>query len=116
MRPRRSDFTDRVITQIDKDRRTAAQKARDAKVTADAYTAAQRRLLGVPDELLDLHADGELDAIRDVLTARRGAVPASSKLAAKAEQAIILGPNRRAIADQQLAKLTRADNDRGTDD
>ncbi len=44
-RPQRRDFSDRVLTQIDKDRRTAAQKARDAKVRADARMAtAVRRL------------------------------------------------------------------------
>lgn len=96
---RRSPETAAIIA-IDKDRRSTAQKARDRKLRGQAYDAAQKRLQSLPEEELERHCDGELDAIRDVLTARIGAASASSALAARAEQAIISGSNARARADQ----------------
>ena len=95
MKPLRRDFSETVIAKIDKTKKTEAQKAREAKVRADAYAATQRRLLAIPADLRDPHVDGELDAIRDLATAWNGPASASSQIAKRAEQAIVIGPNRR---------------------
>ena len=45
----RRDFSDSVISKIDKDRRSGAAKARDARVTSDARMATAVSLLVFPN-------------------------------------------------------------------
>jgi hypothetical protein len=116
MRPLRRDFSDHVVTKIDKDRRTAAQKARDAKVTSDAKTAAMRAIAGIGEADIVLHCEGVLEAVKDALCAHLDKEGAASTFGRFAQVAIYTGPIRKAAAEQAFAKLTRADNDRGTDD
>ena len=112
MRPLRRDFSDHVATKIDKDRRTAAQKARDAKVTSDAKTDTMNAVLQMPPEDRVRYSEGVLDGLRAALTVHEDAALACSIIASKAHQPIAeLGSKGR--AEQAFAKLTRADNDRG---
>jgi hypothetical protein len=102
------DFSERVISQIDKDRRTTAQKSRDKQTRDDAYCAARSLLLSATDQGFELVGNGILDAVRDVWTARKDAAGASSAIASRAQQAILIGGTRRSAADQAFAKLYKA--------
>jgi hypothetical protein len=113
MRPIRKDFSDRVVTQIDKDRRTAAQKARDAKVTSDAKTSAMRAIAGVGEADVVLHCEGVLEAVKDALCAHLDKEGAASTFGRFAHVSIYTGPIRKAAAEQAFAKRTKAANDRG---
>lgn len=111
-RPQRRDFSDRILTQIDKDRRTAAQKARDAKVSSDARMATVAAIYRQPHADRIRYCEGVLDGLRDVLTAHADAALASSIIAAKATQPIIaMGAKGR--AEQAFASLIKAANDGG---
>lgn len=96
----RRDFSDAVISKIDKDRRTGAAKARDARITSDARmaTAVSLAKIAEPDKVR--HCKGVLEAVREALTATLDHAGASSIIAAEAQQAIIAGPNARARAEQ----------------
>lgn len=111
--PQRRDFSDRVLTQIDKDRRTAAQKARDAKVTSDAKTDTTRAIAGIGETDIVLHCEGVLEAVKEALCAHLDKEGAASTFGRFAQVSIYTGPIRKAAAEQAFAKLTRADNDRG---
>lgn len=102
------DFSERVISQIDKDRRTVAQKARDKQTRDAAYNAARSLLLSATDQGFELVGNGILDAVRDIWTARKDAASASSALASRAQQAILIGGTRKAAADQALAAANQA--------
>jgi len=112
-RTQRRDFSDRVLTQIDKDRRTAAQKARDAKVRADARMATAVAIAGISDAHIVLHCEGVLSAVKDALCARLDAEGAASTFGRFAHVSIYTGPIRRAAAEQAFASLTKAANDEG---
>lgn len=103
MRPLRQDFSDRVIARVDKDRRSAADKARDARVTSDARMATMVSIATIPEAQVVRHCEGVLDAVREALTARLDPAGASSIIAAKAQQAIICGTTARARAEQLFA-------------
>lgn len=113
--PQRRDFSDRVLTQIDKDRRTAAQKARDAKITADAKEGAAKAIAGIGDAHVVLHCEGVLEAVKEALCARLDPEGAASTFGRFAQVAIYTGPIRKAAAEHAFAKLTKAANDRGQD-
>ena len=115
-RPLRSDFSDRILTRIDKDRRTAAQKARDAKVTADAKTGAAKAIAGVGEADIVLHCEGVLEAVKEALCAHLDPEGAASTFGRFAQVAIYTGPIRKAAAEQAFSALTRAANDRGAAD
>lgn len=106
----RRDFSDKVISEIDKDRRSGAQKARDRMVTQDAYLATTGSILRIPANDRARHCEGALDAIRDQLTALSDAAFASSTIAAKAYQPIY-SIGAKARAEQAFDKLTTAAND-----
>lgn len=107
----RRDFSETVISRIDKDRRSGAQKARDAQVITDARMSTMVSIMKIPANDTVRHCEGVLDAVRDALTAALDHAGASSIIAAKAQQAIISGPNARARAEQ----LFSAANDRGAE-
>ena len=99
----RRDFSDAVISKIDKDRRSGAAKARDARVTSDARMATAVSILKIPAVDKVRHCKGVLEAVREALTATLDHAGASSIIAAEAQQAIIAGPNARARAEQLFA-------------
>lgn len=107
----RRDFSESVISRVDKDRRSGAQKARDALVTADAYRMTVAAILRLPADDRARHCEGALDAIRDQLTAIHDHAFASSTIAAKAYQPII-AMGAKARAEQAFDKLTGANDDR----
>lgn len=105
----RRDFSERVISEIDKDRRSGATKARDAQVIADARLSTLAAILRLPADDRVRHCEGMLDGIREGLTIALDHAGASSIIAAKAYQPIIaLGVKAR--AEQAFAKLTDAAN------
>ncbi|KQS55923.1 hypothetical protein ASG17_07685 [Brevundimonas sp. Leaf363] len=109
----RRDFSDHVAARIDRDRQTAAQRARDEAVRRAAFERMRDHLLGAPDACLQLECEGALDAIKDVFTARRDGPGASSMIAARAYQPLISGPNARARAEQLFDRASAAnDGDR----
>jgi hypothetical protein len=101
----RRTFADSVISKVDKDRRSGAQKAHDENVRLSAYQVATRLLaqVGQPDR--HRYRDGMLDAIRDNATADVGCVSASSQIAAKAEQPMT-APSAVERAVREFDKLT----------
>ncbi len=109
---KRRDFSDAVISKIDKDRRSGATKARDARVTSDARMVTSVLLLKIPEPDKVRHCKGVLEAVREALTAALDHAGASSIIAAEAQQAILSGPNARARAEQLF---TNAANDGGSE-
>ncbi len=115
-RAQRRDFSDRVLTQIDKDRRTAAQKARDASVVSDAKLATAKAIAIIGQADIVLHCEGVLAAVKDALCAHLDAEGAASTFGRFAHVSIYTGPIRRAAAEQAFANLTKAANDRDDDE
>jgi len=113
MKPLRRDFSETVIAKIDKTKKTEAQKAREAKITADAKLAAQRAIAQAGTDDVVLHCEGVLLAVKDALCANLDPEGAASTFGRFAKVSIYTGPIRRAAAEQAFAKLTQADNDRG---
>lgn len=106
----RRDFSERVISEIDKDRRSGAEKARDARVIADARLATFAAVLRMPADDRVRHCEGMLDGIREALTAHEDAALACSIIAAKAYQPII-AMGAKARAEQAFARLTVANDE-----
>lgn len=106
----RRDFSEAVIAQVDKDRRTKAQKARDAKVSLSAYLSTRAAIKAVSETDRVRHCEGALDAIRAALTEHSDAALASSIIASKAVQPIV-AKGARARADQAFARLSTPNPD-----
>ncbi len=101
----RRDFSERVIAEIDKDRRSGAAKARDAQVVAEARMATFAAVLRMPSDDRVRHCEGMLDGIREALTVSLDHAGASSIIAAKAYQPII-AMGAKARAEQAFSRLT----------
>jgi hypothetical protein len=99
----RRDFSERVICRIDRDRRSDADKAQEARVTAEGRLATVAMILRLPDHQRLPFMDGILHGVRDQMTVCLDSAGASSRMAAAAQQAIIAGPNARARAEQVFA-------------
>lgn len=106
----RRDFSESVIAQIDKDRRTGAAKARDAQVIAEARLGTFAAILRMPPSDRVRHCEGMLDGIREALTAELDHAGASSIIAAKAYQPII-AMGAKARAEQAFARLYVANDE-----
>lgn len=109
----RRDFSDRIIAQVDKDRRSGVRKAHDARVIADGRLATVAAILRLPAEDRVRHCEGMLDGIREVLTSHADAALASSIIAAKAVQPI-LAVTARARAEHAFARLSPANDEAQT--
>ena len=96
---RRSPETAAIIA-VDRDRRSAAQRARDRAVVDAARTSTLITIMAVPEPQRVLFMEGVLDTVRAQLTVCLDAAGASSIIAKRAQQAIITGPNARARAEQ----------------
>ncbi len=106
----RRDPADPIISRIDKDRRSGAEKARDAKVTLRGYLSTRAAIKAVAETDRVRHCEGALDAIRAALTEQTDAALASSIIASKAVQPII-AKGARARAEQAFSKLANPAND-----
>ena len=105
----RRDFSDRVICQIDKDRRTDAQRRDDCRVTAEGRMTIANIILRQPANKRLSFMDGILHGVRDQMTVVLDAAGASSRIAAAAQQSIITGPNAKARADQVFNRFAKQD-------